>query len=45
MASFIRKRGELEVNIENSGSDAAALIGNDLVYLRMCKKELEEKAK
>ncbi len=39
------RENELELDIENSNSDDAALIGNDLVYLRMCKKELEEKAK
>ncbi len=39
------RESELELDIENSDSDDAALIGNDLVYLRMCKKEIEEKAK
>lgn len=39
------RESELEINIENSNSDDAALIGNDLVYLRLCKKELSENAK
>ncbi len=39
------RESELELDIENSDMDDAALIGNDLVYLRMCKKEIEEKAK
>ncbi len=43
--SLSERENELETNIENSSSDDAALIGNDLVYLRLCKKELEGKAK
>ena len=43
--SLSERENELEVNIENTDSENAALIGNDLVYLRMCKKEIEEKAK
>jgi len=45
--SLLERENELESNIEQAGSDSddAALLGNDLVYLRMCKKELEEKAK
>ena len=27
------------------GSDEAALLGNEVVYLRLCKKDLETKAK
>jgi hypothetical protein len=27
------------------GSEEAALIGNDVVYLRLCKKDLEEQAR
>lgn len=30
---------------EPEDSDEAAMLGNDLVYLRLCKKSLEEKAK
>jgi len=33
------------VKQEDSGSDGAALAGNDLVYLRMWRKGLEEKAR
>lgn len=45
--SLSERESELEINIEQSDpdSDDAALMGNDLVYLRMCKKELEGNAK
>ncbi len=45
--SLSERESELELNIENSEpeSDDAALIGNELVYLRLCKKELKEEAK
>ena len=42
--SISEREGELEHNIEHSNEDNAALIGNDLVYLRLCKKELKDKA-
>jgi len=44
--SLLERESELEANIEQSdaNSDDAALMGNDLVYLRLCKKELEENA-
>jgi len=44
--SLLERESELEANIEQSDTnvDDAALMGNDLVYLRLCKKELEEKA-
>jgi hypothetical protein len=29
----------------DADSDEAAMTGNDVVYLRLCKKEMEEKAK
>ena len=29
---------------EDEDSDESALIGNDIVYVRLCKKELREKA-
>lgn len=34
-----------ELSQEPEGSDEAALIGNDLAYLRLYKKELQEQAK
>lgn len=34
-----------ELSQEPEGSDEAALIGNDLAYLRLYKKELKEQAK
>jgi len=45
--SITERENELLSEIEQAGedSDDAALIGNDLAYLRLCKKELEEKAK
>jgi len=44
--SLTERENELEVEIRNCDpdSDDAALIGNDLVYLRLCKKDLKEKA-
>ena len=44
--SLSESESELEFNIEQSGtnSDDAALMGNDLVYLRLCKKDLKENA-
>ena len=33
-----------KISEEPEDSDEAALLGNDLVYLRLCKKSLEEKA-
>ena len=44
--SLSERESELEVNIEGSdvNADNSALMGNDLVYLRMCKQELEENA-
>jgi len=43
--SLSERESELEANIEQSDdADDAALMGNDLVYLRLCKKELEESA-
>jgi len=37
---------EMSHSIENDpDSDDSALMSNDLVYLRLCMKELEEKAK
>lgn len=40
------RESEMAFTIEqNPDSDEAALMSNDLVYLRLCKKELEEKAK
>jgi hypothetical protein len=45
--SLSERESELESNIEQAGpgSDEAALMGNDLVYVRMCMKDLEENAK
>ena len=45
--SITERESELiaEINSMADGSDEAALIGNDLVYLRLAKKELEDKAK
>lgn len=45
--SISERENELESNINQAdpNSDEAALIGNDLVYLRLCKKGLEERAK
>jgi hypothetical protein len=33
------------ISNESEDSDEAALLSNDLVYLRLCKKSLEEMAK
>lgn len=45
--SLTERECELETNIEQSGigSDEAALLGNELVYLRMCKQDLEDNAR
>ena len=43
--SISERENELEFSVQQADTDDAALIGNDIVYLRMCKKELEEKAK
>jgi len=44
--SLLERESELEANIEPFGinTDDAVLMGNDLVYLRLCKKELKENA-
>lgn len=44
--SLADRESELQSNIElvGEGSDAAALLGNELVFLRLTKQELEEKA-
>jgi len=44
--SISERENELVSNIQLAGeeSDEAALIGNDLVYLRLTKKSLENKA-
>ena len=34
-----------KISEEPEDSDDAALLANDVVYLRLCKKSLEEKAK
>ena len=34
-----------KISDESEDSDEAALLANDVVYLRLCKKGLEEKAK
>lgn len=34
-----------KISAQSEDSDEAALLGNDLVYLRLCKRDLEEKAK
>jgi len=34
-----------KISAEPEDSDEAALLGNDLVYLRLCKKALQEQAK
>ena len=40
------REAEMAFSIENDpNSDESALLGNELVYLRLCKKELESKAK
>lgn len=45
--SLLSREEELETEITEmrEGTDEAALIGNDLVYLRMCKNHLLKKAK
>ncbi len=43
--SISERESELECNIERSSDDESALIGNDLVYLRLCKNDLKDKAK
>lgn len=45
--SLAERENELISAIEQAGegSDDAPLIGNDLTYLRLCKKDLEEKAR
>lgn len=45
--SIALRENELLAKItgQPEGSDEAALLGNDLVYLRLCKKDLEAKAK
>lgn len=47
LRSLTERENELLSNIAQEGeeSDLAALISNDLVYLRLCKKDLEECAK
>lgn len=44
--SVAAREKELLVKIskDNEETDEAALIGNDIVYLRLVKKELQEKA-
>jgi hypothetical protein len=45
--SIDARERELLVNLSQKpeGSDEAALIGNDVVYLRLCKKDLEKRAR
>ncbi len=45
--SIVARENELlaKISDEPDDSDEAALFGNDLIYLRLCKKDLEEKAK
>lgn len=44
--SLADREAEVLSNIELAGedSDEAALLGNDLIFLRLTKKDLEEKA-
>ncbi len=44
--ALTERENELAFEIEKSEEDAdeAALLGNELVYLRLCKKDLKEKA-
>jgi len=44
--SLLERESELEANIEQSDTnvDDAALMGNDLAFLRLCKKKLKENA-
>jgi len=40
------RESEMAFTIEQDpDNDESALLGNELVYLRLCKKDLEEKAK
>ena len=40
------KESEMAFSIEqNPDAEESALLGNELVYLRLCKNELEEKAR
>ncbi len=44
--SISERESEMAFYIEsNPDSDESALLSNELVYLRLCKKELESKAK
>jgi hypothetical protein len=45
--SLCARENELlaKISDEPEDSDDAALLGNDLAYLRLCKKSLEEKAR
>jgi len=45
--SLSERETELEASIGqvDSSADESALLGNELVYLRMCKKDLEENAR
>jgi len=45
--SLSERETELEASIGqvDSNADESALLGNELVYLRMCKKDLEENAR
>ena len=44
--SIITRENEMldSLSQEDEDSDEAALLSNDIVYLRLCKKELEAKA-
>jgi hypothetical protein len=44
--SIIARENELLDSLSQyeEGSDEAALIGNDIVYLRLCKNDLQDKA-
>jgi hypothetical protein len=44
--SIIARENELLDSLSqyDEESDEAALIGNDIVYLRLCKKDLQDKA-
>ena len=44
--SLSERESEMSHSIENDpDADDSALMSNDLVYLRLCMRELEEKAK
>lgn len=44
--SIIARENEMldSLSQEDEDSDGVALLSNDIVYLRLCKKELQEKA-